>query len=142
MTATRLPVSPDPFVIRTDFENKQTWEIICDLIRAPVHEAGDTFFANVSLLDDTEFRNLSQKDLLERLSGDYRHSFIFVVDSITITHPEFPVLVIDLNSERGRGFRAVPSQVQAIENNLSISNMDFFEFADNIDEDGIFRGFR
>jgi hypothetical protein len=65
-----------------------------------------------------------------------------VVDSVTIAHPDFPVLVIDLNSERGRGFRTVPSQVQAIENNLSIANMDFFEFADSVDKDGIFRGFR
>ena len=28
-----------------------------------------------------------------------------------------------------------------VENNLSISNMDFYEFADNADADGIFRGF-
>jgi hypothetical protein len=35
----------------------------------------------------------------------------------------------------------VPRQVQAIENNLSIANMDFFEFADSADADGVFRGF-
>jgi hypothetical protein len=28
-----------------------------------------------------------------------------------------------------------------IENNLSIANMDFEEFAENVDDDGIFRGF-
>jgi len=34
-----------------------------------------------------------------------------------------------------------PSQVQRIENNLSISNIDLEEFAESVDEDGIFRGF-
>jgi len=41
----------------------------------------------------------------------------------------------------GREFRAVPSQIQAIENNLSIANMDFEEFAESADESGVFRGF-
>jgi hypothetical protein len=27
-------------------------------------------------------------------------------------------------------------------NNLSLANMDFHEFADNADPDGVFRGFR
>jgi hypothetical protein len=31
--------------------------------------------------------------------------------------------------------------VQSIENNLSIANMDFAEFADSVNEDGVFRGF-
>ncbi|HLF89873.1 MAG TPA: hypothetical protein VI451_13065 [Anaerolineales bacterium] len=43
--------------------------------------------------------------------------------------------------EYGREFRAIPSQIQGIENNLSIANMDFEEFADSVDEDGVFRGF-
>ena len=28
-----------------------------------------------------------------------------------------------------------------MENNLSLFNMDFFEFADAVDDDGVFRGF-
>jgi hypothetical protein len=35
----------------------------------------------------------------------------------------------------------LPSQIQAIENNLSIANMDFEDFADSVDADGVFRGF-
>ena len=34
-----------------------------------------------------------------------------------------------LGSEIGDEFRALPSEVQGIENNLSIANMDFAEFA-------------
>ena len=47
-----------------------------------------------------------------------------------------------LGSAVGATFRCVPSAVQAVENNLSIANMDFEEFAGAVDEDGVFRGFR
>jgi hypothetical protein len=41
----------------------------------------------------------------------------------------------------GREFRTIPSKIQGIENNLSIANMDFEEFANTVDERGVFRGF-
>jgi hypothetical protein len=31
--------------------------------------------------------------------------------------------------------------IQSIQNNLSIANMDFEEFANSVDDDGVFRGF-
>jgi|GEM_PF-3302045 hypothetical protein len=49
--------------------------------------------------------------------------------------------IIDLFDRSIREFRALPTQIQGIENNLSIANMDFEEFADPMDEDGVFRGF-
>ena len=77
-----------------------------------------------------------------RVPKDYVHSVLFVGDTVAARSPEFPILVLDLRRQRGRTFRAIPSQIQAIENNLSISNMDFAEFADNAGADGVFRGFR
>ena len=115
--------------------------MVCALIRAPQYFTSDPFYAHVDLLDDSEFENLSPEDLLARLPSDHPHSFLLVVDNTAISHPEFPVLVVALYADRGRTFRAIPSQIQGIENNLSIANMDFFEFADNVNEDGIFRGF-
>jgi hypothetical protein len=137
----QLPKATNPLVIRTDFENQQAWETICKLIRAPVQEDGDAFYAYVDFLEDIDFRNLSPEDLLARVSSDYAHSFLLVVDSTAITRPDFPILVIDLFADSGRSFRAVPSKIQSIENNLSLANMDFAEFADSVDMDGIFRGF-
>jgi hypothetical protein len=137
----QLPKATNPLVIRTDFENQQAWETICKLIRAPVQEDGDAFYAYVDFLEDTDFRNLSPEDLLARESTDYTHSFLFVVDGTAISRPDFPILVIDLYEDRGRSFRAVPSKIQSIENNLSLANMDFAEFADEVGADGIFRGF-
>jgi len=137
----QLPKTANPLVIRTCFASQAAWETVCGLIRAPQYFTSDPFYANVDLLDDIEFANLAPEDLLARVPGDYPHSFLLVVDTFTIRPPEFPVLVIDLYAEHGRNFRAIPSEIQGIENNLSIANMDFFEFADNVDEDGIFRGF-
>jgi hypothetical protein len=136
-----LPKTNNPLVIRTDFENLQAWKAICKTIRAPVPAPGDTFYAYVEFLDDRTFRGLSQDELLERVPRDYKHSFLCVVDSTTLTHPESPILVIDLDAKRGRSFRAIPSTIQSIENNLSIANMNFGEFAGAVSEDGIFRGF-
>lgn len=136
-----LPKTSDPQVVRTDFEHQEAWEAICNLIRAPVHEFGNAFYAYVYFLDDAEFQGLSVPDLLTCLPDDYGHFFLFVVDAIAITTPEHPILAVDLGDQRGRSFRAIPSTVQSIQNNLSLANMDFFEFAESADKDGIFRGF-
>lgn len=141
MDQKQLPKSNNPLVVRTDFENQQAWKTVCKLIRAPVPAPGDTFYAYVQFLEDVAFRGLATEQLLARVPGDYNHSFLFVVDSTAVSHPEFPILVIDLRRVYGRNFRAIPAAIQAIENNLSISNMDFSEFAAAVDEDGIFRGF-
>ena len=136
-----LPKTDNTSVIRTEFENQHIWETICKLIRAPVHEGSYDFYAKVEFVEDSEFRNLTREQLLARVPSDYGHSVLLVVDMTATQHPDFPILVMDLRHERGRTFRAIPSQIQSIENNLSIANMDFFEFADNVKEDGVFRGF-
>jgi hypothetical protein len=43
--------------------------------------------------------------------------------------------------ELGRTFRVIPSEMWDVENNLSLANMDFPEFAGSTGPDGIFRGF-
>jgi hypothetical protein len=58
-----------------------------------------------------------------------------------MTDHERPVLVVDLSQEPGRTFRVIPGQMWGVENNLSLANMEFSEFADNVDPDGVFRGF-
>jgi Domain of unknown function (DUF6924) len=137
----QLPKTTNPVVIRTDFENQQVWEAICELLRAPVHEGSETFYAYVEFLEDRDYRNLTKEGLLAIVPRDYDHSFLFVVDKAAITNPDFAILVVDLGESGGRSFRAIPSQIQSTENNLSIANMGFEEFAEAVDKDGIFRGF-
>ena len=137
-----LPKTENSPVIRTDFDNEDAWKAICDLIRQPVDDGfGGEFFAYVSFIDNRAFRNLTEHELLERVPGDFGHSLLMIVDETAMRSLEFPILVMDLFDERGRTFRAVPSQIQSIQNNLSLANMDFDEFADCVDAEGVFRGF-
>ncbi|WBC08931.1 hypothetical protein [Micromonospora sp. WMMA1947] len=57
-----------------------------------------------------------------------------------LTLPDTPC-ALDLVHEPGRWFRVLPAEMWSVEDNLSIGNMDFFEFADAADPDGVFRGF-
>jgi len=137
-----VPERGNPLVVRTDFEDQERWKTVLQLVRDPVQEFGYTLYAHLDVVEDRVCRNMPIEKLLAALPRHYPYSFLFVVDDLTIRNDEFPVLVIDLRHERGRTFRALPSQVQSIENNLSIANLDFFEFADAADKDVVFRGFR
>jgi hypothetical protein len=134
-----IPYTENPLVLRTDFSNQNVWDAICSIIRKPVGIF--RFRANVEFLDNPDYDGIDKQQLLRLLAKNYNHTFIFVVDQPAISLPDFPVLVIDLFEGSGREFRTIPSQIQGIENNLSIANMDFEEFATAVDESGIFRGF-
>lgn len=141
MTPRSLPGSVNPLVVRTEFGHEREWKKICAGVRAPVQMAGDQFYAHVDFLDDSAFQGLSKDALMALVPESYKHSVLFIVDEATVSHPEHPILAVDLRAEKGRSFRAIPSAIQSIENNLSIANMDFFEFANAADKDGVFRGF-
>jgi hypothetical protein len=158
-----LPATEDTLLIRTDYTDDAIWETVCSEARKmdpdvraalefseqcnraegrptaqPIDELGTT----LHIVSDPQYADATPAELLAVLPPDFGHSFLFIADKTCIKHPDHPLLVIDLYSERGRAFRAVPSEAFAIQSNLSLANMDWEEFADNVDEDGIFRGFR
>ena len=135
----QIPETENALVLRTDFSNQAAWEGIRAAIREPVGIF--RFLANVEFLDDAEYTDITKDQLLELIPRNYSHTFIIVTDRTATSHPDHPLLIVDLYERSGHEFRAVPSQIQGIEYNLSIANMDFEEFADSVDEDGIFRGF-
>ncbi|RDI68095.1 DUF6924 domain-containing protein [Nocardia pseudobrasiliensis] len=142
-----LPETPAVPVVRTDFSDQAAWE----RVKAGIGwVTPDEFKADVTFVDDPTFEGVPVADLLERLPKGGGHALLLVVDETTIRSPEYPVLVVDLGSEpdpeddwpgepAGRSFRALPHTIQEIENNLSIANMDWEEFADDVDDDGVRR---
>ena len=124
-------------VLRTDFSDDNAWLSICAAIQEPVEE----FQAYVDCVSDPSFDSMNAETLLTLIPKNSKHKFIFVVDRITFSHPDRPILVMDILTEPGRTFRVIPSEMWGVENNLSLANMDFAEFADSADPDGIFRGF-
>src|SRR6185369_5109439 len=103
----QLPKTNNAAVIRTAFEDESTWKKVCDLIRAPVEDYGSTFYAYVDFVEDMEFRDMNEEELLARVPENYNCFFFFVVDRVTLTHPELPILVVDLHSDRTPSFRAI-----------------------------------
>jgi len=135
----QLPETRNALVLRTDFSDQAAWEAICATIREPVGEF--QFLAYVDVIDDPQYADIPKPQLLGLIAKDYNHTFIIVVDQTAISQPDHPLLIIDLYERSGNEFRAIPFQIQSIENNLSIANLDFEDFADSVDEDGVFRGF-
>lgn len=133
----QLPITEQTLVLRTDFSDEASWRSICAGIQTPV---GD-FTAYVECVSDPAFDGVTPSDVLSRLPSGWGHTFLFIVDGVALSSPEQAVLVVDLSVDPGRSFRVVPREAWAVENNLSIANMDFSEFADAVDPDGVFRGF-
>ncbi len=159
-----LPVSDqdpqNPWVVCVDFSNESVWEEIKALISAPQTDplSGIDFYANVRFVRDQRFANQGTLQIVHALPDDYPGFVVFVVDAKTISDREHPLLIIGfaptgddpeggnrppsrVTADQLRTFRAIPSTIQSIENNLSLANMDFEDFAKSVDKDGVFRGF-
>ena len=155
----RLPDSDATLLVRTHFGDPDAWEAICNEIRQRPDEDAAAFAefaainamigqdvgegpeANVMIVDDPAFADLTPDQLIERLPAGSQQTFLFIVDHASMTRADHPILVLDLAEQKGRMFRSAPAQIQAIENNLSIANMDFADFADAVDSEGVFCGF-
>jgi hypothetical protein len=138
-------------VIRTDFAHEDEWTQIQAAIVEPQTEDG--FEAYVEFVDDKAYDGLTASRLLEIVPADSNERFAFLVDTQTLTHPDRPILVVNLYDwvegieDQGKGpqygatFRVVPAEMWSVQNNLSLVNMDWEDFADVVDDHGIFRGF-
>jgi hypothetical protein len=138
----RLPVPPEFHVLllRTDFADEPAYEQICDLVAASDCEG---YSPTVIRINDSRYAGMGPDDVY-RACADPDIGYVFIVDTVAITDPEHPLLVLDIGYDDdapGRNFRALPARVCNIDANLGISNMEFFEFADAVDTDGVFRGF-
>ena len=133
-----LPQSDNSLLLRTDFSDDAKWDELCEAVQATSEEG---FRASVDCVSDPAYDGLTVEQLVALAQNDADRSFIFIGDRVALTDPEQPVLVVDLFDEPGRTFRVIPREMWSVENNLSIANMDYAEFAESADSDGVFRGF-
>lgn len=124
-------------LIRTDFSSDDVWEAVC---AASVTPSPEGFDAHLLFINNPAFADLTIEQVIA-LPGARHYNAIYIVDHVTISHRETPILAIDLSVEPGRSLRVIPAQMQSIENNLQAGNMIFSQFADAADPDGVFRGF-
>jgi hypothetical protein len=124
-------------LVRTDFSSDEKWRHAVTMATTDTPEG---FRAELEIVEDP---SLDAKPIAD-LSSDQRWNgarVLFVVDAHTLEDCECSIACVDLASQPGRSFRAIPSALWGVENNIRLANMDFDEFADAAGEDGIFRGF-
>ena len=131
-----LPESEDTLLIRTDFSDEKGW---CDLVQAACSSIGE-YRAYVNCVSNREWEEVGPAEFL-CCESYHDHSFIFLADQITIESEESLILCVELSQRSRRQFRVPPRCLWEVENNLSTANMDFDDFCDCVDEEGIFRGF-
>ncbi len=138
-------------LIRTDFSDNDVWERIAAAVSAPVDfgtdfdgqldDEDDGYAPNVTPISDPSYDGVTGEALAAALTTD-AVGYVLLADQQAMADAEdLTVAYVDLNHEPGRTFRCAVGEVASIESNLSISNMDFEEFADNVGPDGVFRGF-
>ncbi|MEV0241091.1 hypothetical protein AB0I06_14345 [Streptomyces sp. NPDC050674] len=134
----QLPCTLEALVVRTDFSADGAWDALRAALLSP---SRDGFLANVALVDDRRYEGLTPGQALDLIPAEYQHPLLVLADSAAVASTELPLLVVDLQGERGRCVRVVAAELWGIENNLAGANMDFEEFVGAVDDDGVFRGF-
>jgi hypothetical protein len=138
-----LPTAGATPVIRTDFTDDDAWEAVRAAILAPSRD-GELFVSHVGFVDDPGLAGQTPEGILALIPDAFAeiHSCLFIVDQTTISSPDWPVLVIYLNNDRKAWmFRTIADVLHTVEANLSVGNLDFYEFVDAADQNGVFRGF-
>jgi hypothetical protein len=138
-----LPETWSVPVVRADFSDDRIWQQLIQEISTQTEEG---WGADVEFVEDRALDGLDDVAIAagypRSYPEQYRHPVLFVVDAVSVSMPEHALLVVNLNTEvDAKPFRTLPRQVQAIQNNLSLANMDYIEFARAAGKDGIFRGF-
>jgi hypothetical protein len=130
-----LPQADETLLIRTDFSDQEGWEALWTAVTTP---NADDFLANVHLVDDPAYSDATVEQLAALAPVP---SLIIVADKIAITSPEQPLLTIYQGEEGSGQLRVIAQELWSIENNISLANMDWEEFTNAADDDGVFRGF-
>lgn len=139
----KLPRTDDTLLVRTDFSDQAAWQALHAVITTPNE---DEFVANLSIVDDPEYGDLSTEQIIA-LAPAAEYSLLIVADKTAITTPEMQLLAV-FHEEFDDGtppvdgrLRVTAQELWSIENNIGQVNMDWDEFADAADDDGVFRGF-
>ncbi|MBB2741936.1 UNVERIFIED_ORG: hypothetical protein FHR35_001758 [Microbispora rosea subsp. rosea] len=137
----KLPKADALLVVRTDFSDQERWQAVRKSLGDIDGDGWMTeWAAKVEVVEDRAYQDLTSPQILALLPDGYMDPLLVIADKVTIDSQEMPFLVIELECEWG--MRVIPAELPSIHANLYIANMDFGEFAESADADGVFRGFR
>lgn len=135
---TDLPSTEASLLVRTDFSDSVAWQ---QVTAAALAENEDGFRAYLHVVDDPALEEATWQDL-RRAVRDLEHhaSVLFIADGTALA-ADHPVQVVDLSRASRTPFRCLARELWGVDNNLSTANMDWEDFADNVESDGVYRGF-
>lgn len=133
----KIPSTENSLVVRTDFSDESAWKSLRMILQDPE----DEFSPELDFVSDPAFDGLTAEELPSVISESGSHTFAFIVDRPALTHPEHPVLAVDLSKKPVKTFRVIAAAFGDVASNLSLANMDFDDFAKAVDKEGVFRGF-
>ncbi|MGW0812773.1 DUF6924 domain-containing protein [Streptomyces viridiviolaceus] len=152
----RLPKSDDTLLVRTDFSDEAAWQSLRTSVSTPT-EGDEGFLAVLHIVDDPAYDGLTTDEIVALAPAE--DDLLIVADKEAMTGPGMPLLAVrvseaDEDGEDGQEgeederalpgideLRVVAQELWAVENNISLANMDWEEFVEAADEDGVFRGF-
>lgn len=133
-----LPRTESSLLVRTTFADEKAWLSALSVV---LTENNDGFRAYVEVVDDPVWENVDLDRLREAvLAAENQAAVLFVVDQAAL-ETDYPILVVDLHEVSHEPFRCVARELWGIDNNLNLANMDWEDFAGNVDPDSTFRGF-
>ncbi|MEV4127475.1 hypothetical protein [Nocardia sp. NPDC049707] len=128
-------------LVRTWFGDDTAWG---SLVRETLTPSKEGFLAYTTLVNDPVFEGLSPEALKAKHPGGAIVSFL--ADEITLTDPEHPILAVwvlppqDYDQGDYKPFRVVPAELSSVDTNINDANLDWEDFANRVDTDGIYRG--
>lgn len=143
-------------LVRTDFSDDAAWDGLVSALREPldVGDGSDGYEPLIDVFEDPALAGATPAQISDGLATAFgpdeeRMGALMIADADSMLDRAHATVVMmalgdDGNYERtghGRTFRCVLSEVATIDANLSITNMDFCEYADSAGDDGVFRGF-
>ncbi|GAA4674695.1 DUF6924 domain-containing protein [Gordonia humi] len=122
-------------VFRADFSSDEAWKEVTDLIekhRGP---------AEFTLVDDRSHDGLTREGIirLAESAGMTDLDYAFIADARAMNDSDHSLLVVDLEYN-DPSFRVAPEFIRSVADNLTVSNLDFEDFNEGVDEDGVYRG--
>jgi hypothetical protein len=130
-------IADHTLLVRTDFSDHGAWQALHTALTSP------GLRADMHIVDDPTYRDLSPRQLISLApAAGFPNELLIVADKAAVTSSEMPLLVIYQPAEEDRAeLRVIAEELWAIEANIAFANMEWEEFVDAADDDGVFRGF-
>ncbi|WP_214416940.1 DUF6924 domain-containing protein [Sphaerisporangium fuscum] len=135
-----LPSSDAALLVRTSFDDEEGWRGLIDELGGVGEDGwigaglnpGESDVENIPLaalvVDDPAFEGLLPGQVPALVPPEEHTTLVALADARTFAEPDRPLTVVDLYDTPGQPAVLPCAQVGPMECNLSLANMDFYEF--------------